>query len=141
VCDGFSDMGGDVSFAGPPHLRIDCDPDQVGRALANLIDNGLKFGTAVTVRLRDDGGAVIDVEDNGPGIPFSEKLRAMEPFYRGDTSRGLDGKDSFGLGLSIARSIADSHGGTLELLDAVPHGLLARLTLKRQLAAVAPDRN
>ena len=65
----------------------------------------------------------------GPAYPNAEKARAMEPFYRGDASRGLDGQDSFGLGLSIARSIAESHGGTLELLDGAPKGLVARLTL------------
>ena len=138
VCDGFSDMGRDVTFSGPSHLTIDCDPDQITRALANLIDNGLKFGTAVTVRLRanEEASVAVEVQDDGPGIPDAEKTRAMEPFYRGDASRGLDGQDSFGLGLAIARSIAESHGGVLELLDAEPRGLVARLMLKRQISLV-----
>jgi signal transduction histidine kinase len=74
----------------------------------------------------------IEVQDDGPGIPESEKQRALEPFYRGDASRGLNDNDSFGLGLSIARSISESHGGNLELIDAKPQGLLVRLTLARQ---------
>ena len=67
--------------------------------------------------------------DDGPGIAESERERVMEPFYRGDASRGLDGPASFGLGLSIARSVAQAHGGTLELRDGPSKGLVARLTL------------
>jgi signal transduction histidine kinase len=131
LCDGFCDMGRDVGFVGPAHLQMTCDPDQLTRALANLIDNGLKFGTKVTVELKHPAGGpiVIEVEDDGPGIVEGEKERVMEPFYRGDASRGRDGPASFGLGLSIARSVAESHGGTLELRDVTPKGLLARLTL------------
>jgi signal transduction histidine kinase len=133
VCDGFSDMGREVHFSGPPHLRIDCDPDQVTRALTNLIDNGLKFGSSVKVKIRgeEEADVVIEVEDDGPGIPDSEKEAALEPFYRGDASRSLGENGSFGLGLSIARSIAESHGGSLKLLDAEPRGLLVRLTVAR----------
>jgi signal transduction histidine kinase len=106
----------------------------VTRALANLIDNALKFGASVKVRLRgteETQEAVIEVEDDGPGIPDSQKESALEPFYRGDPARSLDDNGGFGLGLSIARSVAESHGGTLELLDAEPRGLLARLTLRQ----------
>ena len=134
VCDNFSDTGRDVTFTGPSHLKIDCDPDQITRALANLIDNGLKFGKSVRVKLSsgEERRVTIEVQDDGPGIPESEKQRALEPFYRGDASRGLNDNDSFGLGLSIARSISESHGGNLELIDAKPQGLLVRLTLARQ---------
>jgi len=134
VCDNSSDTGRDVIFTGPSHLNIDCDPDQITRALANLIDNALKFGTSVRVKLSngEERRVTIDVQDDGPGIPDTEKQRALEPFYRGDASRGLNDNDSFGLGLSIARSISESHGGTLELIDAKPGGLLVRLTLARR---------
>jgi signal transduction histidine kinase len=135
LCDGFCDIGRDLgrdaSFIGPAHLQLTCDPDQLTRALANLIDNGLKFGTRVTVELKQSPGGpiTIDVIDDGPGIAESERERVMEPFYRGDASRGLDGPASFGLGLSIARSVAQAHGGTLELRDGPSKGLVARLTL------------
>jgi signal transduction histidine kinase len=132
VCDGFCDVGCDVKFIGPLHLEIDCDPDQLSRALMNLIDNGVKFGTSVTVELHAGaagGSTVIDVKDDGPGIADSEKERVMEPFYRGDAARGMNEQECFGLGLSIARSVAEAHGGTLTLLDGVPKGLIARLTL------------
>jgi len=132
LCDGFCDMGRDVKFMGPLHLDADCDPDQLSRALMNLIDNGVKFGTSVTVLLhaRPTGGStVIDVKDDGPGIADSEKQRVMEPFYRGDAARGMNEHECFGLGLSIARSVAEAHGGTLTLLDGAPKGLVARMTL------------
>ena len=128
LCDG----GRDVKFIGPPHLETDCDPDQLIRALMNLIDNGVKFGTSVMVQLhaRPAGGSTaIDVKDDGPGVADSEKKRVMEPFYRGDAARGMNEHECFGLGLSIARSVAEAHGGTLTLLDGTPKGLIARMTL------------
>ena len=78
---------------------------------------------------RRDDAAVIEVLDNGPGIPSTEKVRAIEPFYRGDAARNLSEADSFGLGLSIAHAIVERSGGKLDLLDGVPTGLLARITL------------
>ena len=131
LCDGFSDMGANVSFSGPAHLQITCDPEQLTRALSNLVDNGIKFGAAVTVALtQPPGGPVtIEVADDGPGIAEAERERVMEPFYRSDAARGLDGTPSFGLGLSIARSVAQAHGGTLSLHGLAPKGLIARLTL------------
>jgi signal transduction histidine kinase len=130
VCDGFSDMGHSVHYSGVPHLYAHCEPDQLMRAIENLIDNGLKFGTAVEVRVEQcDRAAVIEVQDNGPGIAVTEKARVIEPFYRGDTARNLSEGDSFGLGLSIAHAIIERNGGKLDLLDGAPAGLLARITL------------
>ncbi len=100
------------------------------RAVENLIDNGLKFGTAVEVRVdQRDHAAVIEIQDNGPGIAATEKPRVIEPLYRGDTARNLNEGDSFGLGLSIAHAIVERSGGKLDLLDGAPTGLLARIAL------------
>jgi signal transduction histidine kinase len=139
VCDNFVDTGRVVIFLGPSRLNFDCDPEQITWALTNLIDNGLKFGTSVHVALLNSGEedfVTIEVKDDGPGIPEPERQRVLEPFYRGDAARGLNDTDSFGLGLSIARSVGESHGGTLELSDATPQGLLARLKLSRQLPSI-----
>lgn len=130
ICDGFGDTGREVGFSGPQQVYVDGDPDQLGRAITNLIENGLKFGTSVTVKLHvTDRMVHIDVQDDGPGIPEAEKSRVLEPFYRGDQARSLDGQHSFGLGLSISRAIAEAHQGSLSLHDAQPTGLVARLTL------------
>ena len=130
VCDGFSDMGHSVHYSGVTHLYVNCEPDQLMRAVENLIDNGLKFGTAVEVCVdRRDHTAVIEVQDNGPGIAATEKPRVIEPFYRGDAARNLSEGDSFGLGLSIAYAIVGRSGGKLDLLDGTPTGLVARITL------------
>jgi signal transduction histidine kinase len=100
------------------------------RAVENLIDNGLKYGSSVAVRVDQQGqDAVIEIQDDGPGIADAEKQRAIEPFYRGDAARDLNKGDSFGLGLSIAHSIVERNGGRLELVDGRPTGLLARITL------------
>lgn len=130
VCDGFADMGCPVDYNGPSHLYVDCEPDQIMRAVENVIDNGLKFGRSVAVRVGPEGNMIaIEVQDDGPGIPDAEKPRVLEPFYRGDAARNLNDSDSFGLGLSIARSIVQRSGGTLTLCDAKPTGLLVRLLL------------
>jgi signal transduction histidine kinase len=136
ICDGFGDLGRNVAFDGPSHLYVEGDPDQLARAVTNLVENGLKFATSVTVRLAagSAGDVHIEVEDDGPGIPESEKQRVLEPFYRGDSARSLNGHDSFGLGLSISRVIVEAHNGTLELRDAEPRGLLVRLTLPRTVS-------
>jgi signal transduction histidine kinase len=83
----------------------------------------------IALRVRHDRTVDIDVQDDGPGIPDAEKLRVLEPFYRGDDARSLNGQDSFGLGLSISRVIAEAHGGSLTLHDTDPTGLIARLSL------------
>lgn len=130
VCDCFSDMGHSISYSGAAHLYVNCEPDYLMRAVENLIENGLKFGTAVEVHVgQRDHAAVIEVQDNGPGIAESEKSRVKEPFYRVDTARNLGEGDSFGLGLSIANAIVERSGGKLDLLDGVPTGLIARVTL------------
>lgn len=130
LCDDFADMGHPLSFSAPPHLYLHCDPDQITRATMNLVHNGLKYGSAVAVRIvSEPGAAIIEVEDNGPGIDEAERAKAVEPFYRGDSARGLGNGASFGLGLSIASTIVAAHKGKLELDDAKPHGLLARMIL------------
>jgi two-component system OmpR family sensor kinase len=96
--------------------------------LENLVDNAIRYtpAGAVTVRLhREDGHAIAEVEDTGPGIPPAERERVFDRFYRGETA--VEG--GTGLGLAIVRRIAQRHGGRVELLDAPGGGLLARVTL------------
>ena len=107
-------------------------PQALKRCLGNLIDNALKYGKATTVIIEDDRQAlVIRIQDQGPGIPEAELDRVFEPFYRIEGSRSRD-TGGTGLGLTIARSVAQLHGGTLLLHNLQEGGLEAVLTLPRQ---------
>ncbi len=94
---------------------IACRPIAVKRAVRNLIDNAARFGSSVDIRVepRRNGIAIV-IRDNGPGMPEGDLERAFEPFVRLDPSRGAD-TGGVGLGLSICRSIARSHGGDVRL--------------------------
>lgn len=145
VCDGFADLGnGDgvaarVAYEGPDRLEVRGHPDDLARAFENLIDNAVKYGGGATVRLAPgpDGGAVIEIRDEGPGIPADARQRMLAPFVRGDAARGAGERDGFGLGLSIAGAIVAAHGGTLTLEDGVPRGLTVRITLPARPATTA----
>jgi signal transduction histidine kinase len=131
LCDEFADAGFDVTYAGPLHCPAAGRPGALERALNNLIENAIKFGDAAALTLDDSGAClVIDVCDDGPGVPDEEKEHVLKPFYRVDTARN-DAKGGIGLGLAIASAIAQSHGGQLELRDREPHGLCVRMTLPR----------
>lgn len=130
ACDNFGDMGCDVRYVGVAHLPMRCRAELVTRAVTNLIENATKYGSTGTVDLsRDSGGkAIIHIDDDGAGIPDAEKKKAFEPFYRLDTARGAD-SGGFGLGLSIARTIVELHGGQIELTNRIPSGTRVVMTL------------
>src|SRR6516165_9494447 len=115
------------------------DKNLLTSALANLIDNALKYagsGSRVQVRAIEERDTVaVVVQDDGPGIPPTERARVVDRFYRLDQSRSLPGN---GLGLSIVTAIASLHWGGLDLADASP-GLIARIVLPRAEAAVPPS--
>jgi signal transduction histidine kinase len=132
ICDDFADMGHTVTYDGPDHAALMVQSDGLTRAVCNLIDNAMRYGATVTVRLRTSAvGTTIEIEDDGPGIADEDKATMLEPFVRGDASRGMEDAKGFGLGLSIARAVAEAHGGTLTLLDRAPSGLIARIALPR----------
>jgi signal transduction histidine kinase len=130
ICDQFGDLGHAVRYEGPGHLTITARPDDLQRAVANLVDNAVRHATSTVVRLAaTPQSVVIEVEDDGPGIPDDSKEAMLEAFVRGEAARTMDDRAGFGLGLSIARAVAEAHGGRLSLHDRVPHGLIARITL------------
>ncbi len=130
ICDQFGDLGYAVSYVGPAHLTVTARPDDLQRAIANLVDNAVRHGTSTVVRLAAAPQAVtIAVEDDGPGIPDDSKEAMLEAFVRGEAARTMDDRAGFGLGLSIARAVAEAHGGRLTLHDRAPHGLIARIAL------------
>ncbi|MGO9132431.1 MAG: sensor histidine kinase [Methylovirgula sp.] len=131
LCDEFEEAGYSVHYAGLDQLAFFCRPNAMARALANLIENGCHFGTEVFIKLAvASNSIIIDVLDNGPGIPEDRKQDVIEPFVRLDPSRSAR-PGSVGLGLSIVQEIAKAHGGTLTLLDRIPSGLIARLEFPR----------
>ncbi|HYL71774.1 MAG TPA: ATP-binding protein [Candidatus Dormibacteraeota bacterium] len=130
ACDMVSDLGGSVEFSGAVRSRYHCKPQALLRAFTNVIMNAAKYGHCARVGLTAVAGTgfVVEVEDEGPGIPNAEKRRVFEPFYRSDAAREVD-RHGMGLGLAIARSVILGHGGTIELLDRKPNGLLVRIVL------------
>jgi two-component system osmolarity sensor histidine kinase EnvZ len=104
-------------------------PNALGRCVTNLVDNALKHGRHVFVSFgRDERFVEIFVDDDGRGIPESQREDAFRPFHRLDEGRNLQ-TGGVGLGLAIARDIARAHGGDL-LLDKSPQsGLRAIIRL------------
>ena len=116
----------------PEDLTADGDPERVHQVVANLLENAVRHtpqGGRVEVEARGaPGGVVIEVLDQGPGIPDSDAERVFERFYRADASRSTrDG--GAGLGLAIARWIVDLHGGDIHPEPRVPHGCRMVVTL------------
>jgi signal transduction histidine kinase len=122
-----------VSTAEPDGLELDGDQERLRQVLANLVANAVRHsprGGKVLVRAsREDGHALLEVVDEGPGIPPGEAERVFERFYRSDQARSSEEGGS-GLGLAIARWIVELHGGTIRAEDAAPHGcrIVVRLT-------------
>lgn len=114
-----------IELANP--LPVWGDTALVQQALANLLDNAVKFsppGGRVTLSGEArDGRVRLGVQDQGPGIPDADRARAADRFYRGEAARQTPG---YGLGLALARAVAALHGGTLTLGDNAP-GLRATL--------------
>lgn len=115
-------------------VGVRADPDRVVQALTNLAGNAVKFsseGERVTLRARADGPWVaFEVEDRGRGIPLEHQDRIFERFQQVDGSDSRQ-KGGTGLGLAITRSIAEQHGGRVELVSAPGAGSLFRLLLPK----------
>ena len=93
--------------------RVTADPTRLRQVLANLVENGLRHGSTVAIEVGEsDGRVVVDVADDGPGLPDG-----LDPF-----ARGTSGAGSTGIGLWLARAIADAHGGSLDLVGTGPGG-------------------
>ncbi len=127
-----SDMP-DVTLALAPDLppRVKCSAGPVGlrRAIANLIENAVKYGGGARVSLALDAAAIrIAVDDDGPGIPPEDMEVVFRPFRRLETSRNRE-TGGAGLGLTIARSVARSHGGDVVLTNRPVGGLHAEIVL------------
>ncbi len=127
VCD-WTDAGRAVRLEGQFGGSVVTRPQALRRIVTNLVENALKFGDAVEVRVERGarGGGAITVLDRGPGIPPGEIARVLEPFYRveGSRSRATGGT---GLGLAIANQLASGVGGALPRAHREGGGLAARI--------------
>ncbi|MER6168720.1 sensor histidine kinase [Streptomyces violaceorubidus] len=129
-----------VSVRGEDAVRVAGSRGQLGRVLANLLDNAQRHArSAVHVSVRRDGDtAVVAVADDGEGVPAADRERIFERFVRLDAARSRDDGGA-GLGLAIARDVAVRHGGTLTVHDAPAGGALFELRLPGARARTARD--
>jgi signal transduction histidine kinase len=130
VCDSFSDIGAPVSIERTRHVLVRGQPDELLRAITNLVDNAVKYGgQARLVMEGSPRGVRVCVIDAGPGIPEAEREAMLQPFVRGDRSRNLNAASGFGLGLSIVQAIMEAHDGRLTLENRPEGGLCAVIEL------------
>jgi len=123
------EVGDVVEISGEATVPYLCRPQSLKRCLSNLLENAIKYGQAAHVHVtqRPDSLHVV-VSDQGLGVAPEELERLFEPFYRLESSRNRD-HGGTGLGLTIARSIAEQHGGTLILKNGINRGLECHLDL------------
>jgi two-component system, OmpR family, osmolarity sensor histidine kinase EnvZ len=112
-----------------PRIYMNGRKNLIQRSLNNLIDNALKYAKKVNLQLsKKDSSILIIIDDDGPGIPESERENVFKPFYKMAKSRG-DSKSSVGLGLSIASDVIKSHGGNILLENSPLGGLRVKIFL------------
>jgi signal transduction histidine kinase len=129
-------LGRSVQVQGAAKQPVVAVPSLLKRCLGNLIDNALAYGGRATVAVENEPRhLVLRILDDGPGIPPAELEKVFEPFYRVEGSRGRS-TGGTGLGLTIARNIAQSHGGDIGLRNRPQGGLEATLTLPWERALV-----
>jgi two-component system osmolarity sensor histidine kinase EnvZ len=116
-----------LNTPGPLHARV--RRQAMKRCIANLVENAIAHARSVELSLERAGGLItILVDDDGPGIPPAERDSAFRPFVRLDHARNPN-TGGVGLGLTIARDIARSHGGDVTLAESPKGGLRAAVTL------------
>ena len=129
LCDEMAETGATTEVETGEKVILEGDPMALRRLFANLLDNAVKFGGGARARVfRRDTNAIVEIDDDGPGIPTQDGERVFEPFYRREPSRNRQTAGA-GLGLAIVRSIARGHGGDVALVNRLGGGLTARVQL------------
>jgi len=129
VVDNHSDLGHDVTLQAGVPLTLTGNPLALRRMVTNLVENALKYGERARLRLRVvDDRCVLDIDDDGPGIPESLQEQVFEPFFRLESSRNRD-TGGIGLGLSTVRAIVLEHGGEVTLGNRKGGGLRVSVML------------
>ncbi len=131
LCADLDDLGEPVTWQAHRTAPLACRPDEIRRAVRNLVENAVAYGGKAQVQIVEGQSAYeILVEDDGPGISEDDKSRVFEPFVRLESSRNAD-TGGTGLGLTLVRAIAQGHGGAVELENRPEGGLRAKLCLPR----------
>jgi signal transduction histidine kinase len=131
LCTDLDELGEPVSWASHAPAPISCRPNEIKRAVRNLVENAVAYGHKADVRITDTGdGYEVLVEDEGPGIPEDDRQRVFEPFVRLEGSRN-EATGGTGLGLTLVKAIVEGHGGAVRLENRPGGGLCARMRLPR----------
>ncbi|MGK2901779.1 MAG: HAMP domain-containing sensor histidine kinase [Mycobacterium sp.] len=121
-------------------VRIRGDGSQLARMLRNLVDNAVRHSSGrIAIRLRPEaGGAILEVADDGPGVPVADRDRIFTRFVRLDAARDRTAGGT-GLGLAIVAEVVGAHGGRVEVLDHPGGGALFRVRLPAQPPSSTPS--
>lgn len=126
LCEDLIDLGENVSFVPDQAVEVRCRPNEIRRAVRNLIENAIKYAGSAEVVVRACGDQVlVEVSDRGPGLPAGALDQVFAPFTRGMAQD----RPGHGLGLTLARAIARAHGGDVRLENRTGGGLKATLSL------------
>lgn len=132
IVEDLRDLGGDIAFEPSPRVALDLRPVLTRRAIRNLAENAIKYGAGSVVRVRREGDqAIVEIDDEGPGLPADSLDAVFDSFTRIETSRNRD-TGGAGLGLALARAIVRDQGGDIALRNRATGGL--RATLRFPLA-------
>lgn len=134
LCADLDDLALPVSWLGGASATLNCRPNEMRRAIRNLIENAVHYGKKAEVSIVSTAQHIeIRVEDEGPGIPPEDRERVFEPFVRLEASRNM-ATGGVGLGLTLVHAIAQGHGGKIVLAEREDgkSGLSARMILPRR---------
>lgn len=132
VCADLVDLGDPVEINIEGSAPCLCRPNEIRRAVRNLVENAVRYGGGARVSLQtEDDSLVAIIDDDGPGIPPERLERVFEPFVRLEASRSST-TGGTGLGLTLARTIVREHGGDVTLENRAGGGLRAKLSLPRE---------
>jgi len=129
VAEEFEDLGKPVTLGDNPRAIREVQVTWLKRAVRNLVSNAVRYGKSAHISLVEEGAAtILRVDDKGPGIPADKIADMLEPFKRGEASRNR-ATGGAGLGLTVARAVAEQHGGELRLSNRAEGGLRAEIRL------------
>lgn len=126
LVEDMAELGQKVAFEDSPRITLACRPTAIRRAVRNLVENAIRYGGCAHVRCRVEADeAIVEIDDEGPGIPEESLAEVIKPFVRLESSRNA-ATGGVGLGLAIVNDIVAAHGGSL-MLENRPEGLRASL--------------